>query len=47
MLLLVRAFFLYGDGCIPTDGPEEWNAYSQRLLELASPKFQSRYRRKS
>lgn len=27
--------WLYDDACIPTRGPEEWDAYSRRLSELA------------
>lgn len=30
--------YLYDDGCIPTDSPAHWAAYSTRLARLASYK---------
>lgn len=30
-----KKIWLYNDGCIPTDAPEHWDAYQQRLQLLA------------
>ena len=31
--------YLYNDGCIPTDSPDDWAAYSERLGRLAAYKI--------
>jgi hypothetical protein len=31
----IREVFLYNDGCAPTSSPENWQAYTERLLSLS------------